>query len=94
MQTCLKSQRGIGDPTIINFLAPIDAKQPDELVKYNYRSLGEDVELIQTDPFKYCQKQCYKMAYYVQKLYKIEILKMQCEFYKDDNKTIWFTYAD
>ena len=39
-------------------------------------------------------KQCYKMAYFLSKLHDIEILRMQCEFLKDDNKTIWFSYAD
>lgn len=39
-------------------------------------------------------KQCFKMAYYVAKLHDIEILRMQCEFLKDDNETIWFSYAD
>ena len=34
------------------------------------------------------------MAFFVQKLYHIEILRMQCEFLKDDNRTIWFSYAD
>jgi hypothetical protein len=38
-------------------------------------------------------KQCYKICYYLQKLYNIEILKMKCEFLKDDNDSIWFTYA-
>ena len=27
-------------------------------------------------------------------LHEIEILRMQCEFLKDDNRTIWFSYAD
>ena len=26
-------------------------------------------------------------------MYNIEILRMQCEFLKDENSTIWFTYA-
>lgn len=34
------------------------------------------------------------MAYYIAKLHEIEILRMQCEFLKDDNKTIWFSFAD
>ena len=72
----------------------MDVTKPDERIEYNYRSLGDDVELIQTDQFKYCLKQCYKMSFFVQKLYNIEILRMQCEFLKDDNKTIWFTFAD
>ena len=33
------------------------------------------------------------MAYYLSKLHDIEILRMQCEFVKDENKTIWFSYA-
>ena len=94
MQTCLKSRIGIGEPIIVKFYAPLKVKHPGDRIEYNYRTLGDDVELIQSDQFKYCLKQCYKMAYYVSKLYQIEILRMQCEFLKDDNKTIWFTYAD
>ena len=26
-------------------------------------------------------------------MYKIEILRMKCEFVKDDNQTIWFQHA-
>ena len=94
VQTCLKSRIGIGEPIIVKFYAPLKVKNPGDRIEYNYRTLGDDVELIQSDQFKYCLKQCYKMAYYISKLYQIEILRMQCEFLKDDNKTIWFTYAD
>ena len=45
------------------------------------------------DDQAYCLKQCYKMCYYVQKMHNHEILKMRAEFTKDDNGTIWFTYA-
>jgi len=34
------------------------------------------------------------MCYYIQKMHNIEILKMRCEFCKDDNGTIWFNYAN
>ena len=34
------------------------------------------------------------MCYYIQKIHKIEVLKMRCEFVKDDHGTIWFTYAN
>ena len=94
VQTCLKSKRGIGEPIIVKFYAPMNMRDTSHRVEYNYRTLGDDVELIQTDPFKYCLKQCYKMAYFLSKLHDIEILRMQCEFLKDDNKTIWFSYAD
>ena len=94
VQTCLKSKRGIGEPIIVKFYAPMNMRDTSHKVEYNYRTLGDDVDLIQTDPFKYCLKQCYKMAYFISKLHDIEILRMQCEFLKDDNKTIWFSYAD
>ena len=94
VQTCVKSTRGIGEPFIIKFYAPLNLSDPSEKIEYNYRKLGDDVELIQTDEFKYCQKQCYKIAYFLSKLHDIEILRMQCEFLKDENKTIWFSYAD
>jgi len=34
------------------------------------------------------------MAYYIAKLHDIEILRMQCEYLKDDNETVWFSFAD
>lgn len=33
------------------------------------------------------------MAYFMAKLHDVEVLRMQCEFIKDENKTIWFSYA-
>ena len=33
------------------------------------------------------------MCYYIAKVHEIEILKMRCEFCKDENGTIWFFYA-
>ena len=39
---------------------------------------------------RFCLKQAYKMCFYVSKLYQMEILRMKCEFYKDQNGTIWF----
>ena len=33
------------------------------------------------------------MCYFISKIYSIEILKMNCEFLKDDNESIWFSYA-
>ena len=94
VQTCVKSKRGIGEPIIVKFYAPMNMRDTTAKIEYSYKSLGEDVELIQTDEFKYCLKQCYKMAYFISKLHDIEILRMQCEFLKDDNRTIWFSYAD
>lgn len=38
-------------------------------------------------------KQVYKMCYYLHKLQYIDVLRMKCEFAKDDNGTIWFVHA-
>ena len=94
VQTCIKSRRGIGEPIIVKFYAPMDPIDESNKIEYQYKKLGDDVELIQNDEFKYCLKQCYKMAFYIAKLHDIEILRMQCEFLKDENKTIWFSFAD
>lgn len=79
----------------MTFQAPIDLDNPEAEIKYDYNSIGEnDIELIQNDPQMYCMKQCFKMAYYVSKLWNEEILRMKCEFLKDENQTIWFSYAN
>jgi len=33
------------------------------------------------------------MCFYISKLYQFEILRMRCEFVKDENNSIWFLYA-
>lgn len=93
VQTCIKSKLGVGEPIIVLFYAPLNWKNPSAQIEYAYRKVGDDVDLIQNDEYKYCLKQCYKMAYFMTKLHDVEILRMQCEFVKDENKTIWFSYA-
>ena len=46
VQTCLKSKRGLGEPIIVKFYAPMKVSEPDEKIVYDFRSFGEDVELI------------------------------------------------
>ena len=46
VQTCIKSKRGLGEPIIVTFRAPIDPENPNNEIKYDYASLGEDVHLI------------------------------------------------
>ena len=78
---------------VVQFFAPVDEVNPDKQIKYDFRSLGEDEELIRNDDEKYCLKQVYKMCYYISKLYQYEVLRMRCEFAKDFHGTIWFQYA-
>lgn len=42
---------------------------------------------------EYCHKQCLKIAYYLQVVRNVELLRMSAEFYKDDLGYIWFFYA-
>lgn len=93
VQTCVKAKKGFGKLIIVDFFAPMDMLQLQEDVRFNYKALGEDIELLETNEYAFCVKQCYKMCYYVQKLYQMDVLKMKCEFLKDDNDSIWFSHA-
>lgn len=93
IQTNVKAQIGCGTPIIVRFYAPLDREDPGKQIEYDFRSLGEDEDLIKNDEQKYCLKQAYKICFYVSKLYQCEILRMKCEFVKDHNRTIWFQYA-
>eukprot|EP00347_Sterkiella_histriomuscorum_P018862 403343887 len=93
IQTNIKSKLGCGQPIIIKYYAPLDYDEPESEIVYDYKSLGADEDLILKDQHQYCLKQCYKMCYYIQKVYGLEVLKMRTEFSKDENGTIWFMYA-
>lgn len=56
VQTCIKSKLGVGEPIIVMFYAPMNWKDPTALVEYAYRKVGDDVDLIQNDEYKYCLK--------------------------------------
>ena len=88
IQTNIKSKLGCGTPIIIKFYAPLDQEDNETEITYDFRSLGSDEVLLKTDHHQYCLKQCYKMCYYVSKIYNIEILRMRCEFLKDENGTV------
>ena len=91
IQTNVKAQIGCGTPIIVDFFAPID--EIEDNINYDFRSLGEDEDLIRLDEEKYCLKQVYKICFYIQKLYQVDILRMQCDFVKDYHGTIWFQFA-
>jgi len=93
VQTCIRSKSGIGEPITVTFYAPMNLQNIEDEIRYDYNSLGEDVELLKASEELFCLKQCYKMAYYMSKLHKIELIKFRAEFFKDENETIWFSYA-
>ena len=54
----------------MHFFADVKQSDTGEVrAEYDYKALGDDVDLIHTDEHRYCLKQVYKMCYYVQKLY-------------------------
>jgi hypothetical protein len=87
------ARTGFGKAITVEFYAPIDFANIHAEIKYDYRSFGEDIDLIMSNDYKFCLKQCTKICYYIQKLRGFEILKMNCEFVKDDKGTIWFKFA-
>jgi len=88
IQTNIKSKTGCGKPYIIAFYAPVDAEDPEAEIVYDYKGVGEDEGLVKHDMRLYCLKQCFKIAYYMQKVHKVELLRMRAEFLQDDNGTV------
>ena len=93
MQANVKSKIGCGQPIDVNFFAPVNLLRPSDGLVFDYASLGEDLDLILHDEERYCLKQVYKMCYYIQRLYHVDILRIKCQFQKDETNTIWFTWA-
>lgn len=93
VQVNVKSKIGCGQPIVVEFFAHIDAEDKTRAIEYDFRALGEDQDLIRNNQHRYCLKQVYKMCYYVSTIWHQEIMRMRCEFTKDDNNTIWFQHA-
>ena len=97
IQTTVKDEKGVGQAIDIRFRAPLNDLDEDtqkEEINYDFNSLGEDLDLLKQKRFKrYAEKQCLKMAYYLQKVRNIEVLAMDAEFLKDDSDNVWFSYA-
>jgi hypothetical protein len=62
-------------------------------VEYKYKQFGSDQELMKTQPINYCLKVCHKIGFYIQEFFEMQILRMNVEFYQDENGKIWFFYA-
>ena len=52
-----------------------------------------DMRLRLKHPEKYCEKVCAKMAYYMQKVHNYDIMRMDVDFFKDENGKIWMYYV-
>ena len=47
VQTNVKSQMGIGYPIHIHYYAPVDINDPSKPIEYDYREIGDDIDLIE-----------------------------------------------
>lgn len=46
VQTNIRSQLGCGTPISVNFFAPINETNPEKTIIYDFRSLGDDEDLV------------------------------------------------
>jgi hypothetical protein len=46
VQTCIKAKRGFGKEIVVEFYAPLDLNKPASDIKYEFRRIGEDLDLI------------------------------------------------
>ena len=93
-QTTIKSKWGLGKPIRVEFYAPLNEHNLKDEIQYNYKHMGDDLELqFESKDYQFCYKQCLKMGYYIQTIHGFEILRMYAEFFKDENGYIWFFYA-
>ena len=56
VQTNIRAQLGCGTPIIVEFFAPLDERSPEKPIKYDFRALGEDEDLIRNNEEGYCLK--------------------------------------
>jgi hypothetical protein len=93
VQTTVKNKMGCGLPVIVNFYATMNPDDIHQPISYEYKSFGDDLDLMDSDKEKYCIKQVHKMCFYIATVHQIEILRMKCEFLTDEHQTVWFTHA-
>jgi hypothetical protein len=66
IQTNVKAKIGTGTPILVKFYAPLNLDDINEEIVYDFKSLGQDRDLVLSgDDYTYCLKQCYKMCYYI-----------------------------
>lgn len=97
LQTTVKDEKGFGEIITIYFRAPINDESLEDTQKeivYDVSQFGDDLELLKEKKYQtYAEKQCMKIAYYLQKVRSIEILTMDCEFLLDELENVWFSFA-
>jgi len=74
IQTCIKA-KSIGDLIVVNFQAPVNRLAPFKEIEYGVhaKAMPDDLDLLKSgspeDDDVFAQKQCYKIAHYIQKVH-------------------------
>ena len=64
-------------------------------VNYNFQQFNSDDEVLKKKtPLQYCIKMCHIMGFYMQRVHKIEILRMKVDFNQDEFGEIWLMQVD
>ena len=96
VQTCVKIKHGIGESIIETYYSHLhtDTSAIEKLkAAGNQTNLEEEEYLMNTDPKEYCMMVCRRIAYFFAIFMKLELLRIQAEFLKDDNGKIWLIHA-
>ena len=50
--------------------------------------------MLRKAPIHYCLKMCHKLGYYLQKMYKIDRMRVRVDFYMDAFSKVWLMQTD
>ena len=87
---------GIGEPIIINYMSHLrtDKEEVDKLKEAGFQeNLEHEQKLMYNNPREYCMVLCRRISFFLAIFFKLELIRMEAEFSRDDNGKIWFTYA-
>ena len=73
----------------------------DGKIEFNFASIGgkdcktleDEYQLMMATPELYCLRACHKIGFYLQRMHRVDLMRMEVEFYQDDNGKVWFSHA-
>ena len=80
---------------LCNYEAELDEKDPSTSIEYNLDLFESDLDLLKANnDHRYCLKKCHEMGHYLQTIRGLELVKIETEWFKDDNGYIWLFMAE
>jgi len=71
IQNCVVTPKGTAESLIYKYTAPVDFDNPNAEIKYSIADFEEDNFLKQNDIYRFAQKQCTIIGYYLAKIHGI-----------------------